>query len=236
MKCAICNCDIHGHYLVDHWQQAICAGHAVEYCSSCGRFVKPVDLHLADGRCICAYCQPSIVNHPSHIEWVEKRVRSILSSCGITNLPSDIPIRLVSPAEMANLTGSRQINLQQPGLTVTSRTATLLFSRCKHTIYIFNQVPKVWFAGILAHEMLHAWQNEKDIRLPSPLAEGFCNTGSYVVYNAIGNDLARHFIRNLEKDPNPIYGDGFRKVVEVYRRVKNLGEVMNLITHKIIQL
>lgn len=87
MKCTICNTEIRGRYWVDPWQQTICASHKVEHCSSCGRFVKPSDLHLPDGRCLCASCHSSVVRLPQHIEWVEKRVRSILASCGVADIP-----------------------------------------------------------------------------------------------------------------------------------------------------
>ena len=229
MKCVICDSDIRGRYLIDNWNQAICDCHIIEYCSSCGRFVRPTDLHLADGRCICSHCAPSIVSLPTHIQWVETRVRAILASYGISVIPKDVPIHLVTPSEMAKLHGTKQINLLQPGLTKTMQISALLFSHRKHKIYIFNQMPKIQFAGVLAHELLHVWQNEKGISLPPPLTEGFCNLGSYVVYKSIGNELAMHLIKNLENDPSPVYGDGFRKVFEVYKREGDLNKTMKCI-------
>ena len=90
-------------------------------------------------------------------------------------------------------------------------------------------MPKIQFAGVLAHELLHVWQNEKGISLPPPLTEGFCNLGSYVVYKSIGNELAIRMIKNLENDPSPVYGDGFRKVFEVYKREGDLNKTMKCI-------
>ena len=233
MKCTLCTSEIRGSYLLDTWHQPICACHKVEYCSSCGRFVKPTDLHLTDGRCLCSFCAPSIVSLPQHIEWVNKRVRSILVLHGINDLPVDIPIKLVTPAEMAKLNGSGQVNLLQPGLARTSKMTGLFFSRCKHSIYIFNHLPKIQFAGVLAHEMLHVWQNEKGISLSPMCTEGFCNLGSYVVYASIGTEVSRHFMKRLEEDPHPVYGDGFRKVLEVYRKIgSDLSKVMVHIRNK----
>ena len=234
MKCTICNTEIRGRYWVDAWHQSICAIHKVEYCSSCGRFVTPSDLHLSDGRCICSFCNPSIVRTSQHIEWVENRVRSILYKQGITNLPTSIPIKLVSPAEMAQLNRSKQINLCQPGLTRTNKMLGLFGTHCTHTIYIFDNLPKVQFAGVLAHEMLHVWQNEKEISLPAIYTEGFCNVGSYVVYQAINTELSQHFIAQLEKNPDSIYGDGFRKVVSFYKRASNLVSTMTLIKGAVV--
>lgn len=138
MKCSICNTDISGRYWIDAWGQTICADHKMNHCSSCGRFVKPTDTHLTDGRCLCAYCLPSVVRLPEHIVWVETRVRSILASHGISDIPKDIPIWLVSPTEMSKLSGSRHINLSQPGLTRTLKTMGLFFKHFSHRIYLLT--------------------------------------------------------------------------------------------------
>lgn len=232
MKCTICNTEIRGRYLIDTWHQPICAFHKVEYCSSCGRFVKPTDFHSGDGRCLCSFCQPSIVRTPQHIEWVEERVRDILSKQGITDLPTNLSIKLVSPVEMSHLNGTNQVSLFQPGLTRTSKTISMFTSHCTHVIYIFDNLPKIQFAGVLAHEMLHVWQNEKGITLSPIYTEGFCNMGSYVVYRAINTELSQHLIKQLEKDPNPIYGDGFRIVTDIYKNSNSLADTMNAICKK----
>lgn len=231
MKCTICNSDIRGRYLIDAWQQPICAHHTVEYCSACGRFVKPSDLHLPDGRCLCSFCQPSIVTTPQHIEWVEIRVRAILASHGITDISQNVPIHIVSPAEMARKNRSKQINLLQPGLTLTAQMMGLFFSKCRHTIYMFDYLPKVQFAGVLGHEMLHVWQNEKGISLPPPLTEGFCNVGSYVVYQSIGNELAKYYVKRLEENTDPVYGDGFKEVKRIYAERQDLLKTVERISY-----
>lgn len=231
MKCTLCGAELRGTYLIDSWQQPICACHKVESCSSCGRFVKPVDFHLPDGRCLCSFCKPSAVSLPLHVEWVETRVRSILSSHGIQDIPKDIPVKLVTPIEMARLNGSGQVNLLQPGLACTSKIVGLLMPRCNHTIYIFDYLPKVKFAGVLAHEMLHVWQHEKGISMPPMLTEGFCNLGSYLVYAAINTELSLHLMKSLEEDTDPIYGNGFRKVLEVYNWQRDLPKTINVINN-----
>ena len=212
MKCVICNTEIRGPYVLDAWNQAMCAAHKVEFCSSCGRFVKSTDLHLADGRCLCSLCRPSVVSAQPHIEWVEKRVRPVLAKYGIDGLPVNIPIKIVTPAEMAGVRGGGQITLEQHGLTKTIMAMGVCSKQYRHTIYILDSTPKIRFAGVLAHEMLHVWLNEKGASLSPMHTEGFCNMGSYVVYKEIDNELSLHMIKQMEKDPNPVYGDGFRCV------------------------
>lgn len=131
-------------------------------------------------------------------------------SWGISDIPKDIPIRLVSPTEMSNLAGSRHINLSQPGLTRTLKTMGLFFKHFSHRIYLFDYLPKIQFAGVLAHEMLHVWQNERSISLSSKYTEGFCNVGSYVVYSSINTELSRCLIKRMEDNPDSVYWDGAR--------------------------
>lgn len=226
MKCVICGAEIFGRYLVDVWGQPMCAGHKIEYCSSCGRFVKPSDLHLPDGRCLCPFCVPSVVRLQQHIDIVEQRVRPVLAKNGIGDLPAAIPIKLVPAAELARLNGSGQVNLNQQGLTKTLKSIGLHGPKCSHTIYMLDNLQKTRFAGVLAHEMLHVWMNEKGISLQPQLTEGFCNVGSYVVYKAINTEMSLNMIKMLEQDPSPVYGDGFRRVVELYRKCNSLTQVM----------
>ena len=91
---------------------------------------------------------------------------------------------------------------------------------------MLDNLPKIRFAGVLAHEMLHVWMNEKGIALQPMLTEGFCNVGSYVVYKAINTDMSLHMIKIMEQDPDPVYGNGFRKVVELYHKSNSLTQVM----------
>ena len=214
--------------MVDAWNQVMCAVHKVELCSSCGRFVKPTDLHLADGRSLCSLCRPSIVSAQPHIEWVEKRVRPILAKYGIGDLPANIPIKIVTPAEMASVKDGNQIVLGQHGLTKTIVSMGLCSKQFNHTIYILDNTPKIRFAGVLAHEMLHVWLNEKDASLSPMHTEGFCNMGSFVVYKEIANEISLHMIAQMEKNPNPVYGDGFRSVRRLFNG-KSLTELYNAI-------
>ena len=48
--------------------------------------------------------------------------------------------------------------------------------------------------------------------------EGFCNLASFIVLKGIDTDMAKIKVRNLELNPDSIYGVGFRKVKEYYDR------------------
>lgn len=228
MRCAICDRILIGTYLMDLWGQKICPTHNVQYCASCGRFAKPSDIHLTDGRHICTHCQPGIVHTTQHIQWVEQQVRDMMLKIGFNNLPTNIPIQLVTPQEIARINGSGIINLNQAGLTHYKGTSNGFSVRKQYTIYILNHLQKIKFAAVFAHELLHAWQYEKNISLSAPMTEGLCNLGAYLVLQRIDQEMARMLMKQLETDRDPVYGDGLRKVLALY---KQLGSVNNLVEY-----
>lgn len=212
MKCVICNQEIIGKYIFDSWGQGAHAHHRITFCSSCGRIIGDEEPILQDGRCICKVCQHSIVTSPDQIDWLDKQVRHILCGVGIKDIPANIPIEIVNAEKLMLLQGSAVVNTNQRGLTVTRQQVTLFSSKIEHNIYVLDHQPKVAFAGVLAHEMLHAWQNQQGIKVEQDVCEGFCNLGSYAVYSSIGNEMSKHCIEQLEKSTDPIYGSGYRKV------------------------
>ena len=131
---------------------------------------------------------------------------------------------------MSKINGTNIVNFNQAGLTkYRSISSTLSSLKKEYKIYVLDYFQKIKFAGVLAHELLHVWQYEKGISLSSQLTEGLCNLASYLVYEDINTDLSRMYIKFLQEDSDPIYGDGFRKVLEVYKRKKNIIDTVNFL-------
>ena len=213
VRCVICGQYILiGRYALDSWNQAAHDFHKISFCFSCGRIIVKNGLVLPDSRQLCEICQPSVVKTPLQIEWVDKRVRAILTSVSITDIPQDIQIEIVDPYQFMRIKGNNKIDLNQHGLAISKKITSKGVPKNEHKVYILDHLPKIAFAGVLAHELLHIWQNDKGINPPSDICEGFCDLGSYAVYSAINNQLALHFIEQLEKSDNPVYGEGYRKV------------------------
>ena len=232
MKCTICDEEITASYRTNRWKQAAHSYHEIHCCASCGRFVKSDNVGLSDGRYICAFCAPAIVKTKQQIEWVEQQVRPLLAQNGIKNFPTDIPIEIVTTTRMAKIQHRKEIIPTQLGLTMTKGIYGLLLKSMSHHIYILEGLHKILFAGTLAHEYLHAWQNERSIKLPPPRCEGFCNLGAFVVYRSIGNELAHFLYEQMRDSPDPIYGDGFREVKAIYDGAgeKCLMKTLNILT------
>lgn len=212
--CAVCGRVIVGTYKMDMWGQCFHAHHDVQMCASCGRVVAQDDTHLPYDRHICSHCVRAVVKKPEHIKWVYDRVQMIFKSKGL-DLPADVPVEIVDVARMAQLSGSGVLDNNRLGLTV-SGGAGWFGAAIKHNVYMLDGLHKVIFGGVLAHELLHVWQNEHHIVLPKVLCEGFCNLGSYLLYRSIENDMTNVLVINMMKDPDPIYGDGFRQVKALF--------------------
>ena len=102
-------------------------------------------------------------------------------------------------------------------------------------IYIVEGLHKILFAGVLAHEYLHVWQNERNIKLPSLYCEGFCNLGSYLVYRNISNELSHTLYVRMRDGNDPVYSEGFRQVKSVFdaQGGGDLMKTMNVLINKI---
>jgi len=213
VRCVICGqYIIIGRYALDSWNQAAHDFHKISFCFSCGRIIVKNGLVLPDSRQLCEICQPSVVKTPQQIEWVEKKVRAILSSVGIRDIPKNVQIEIIDPYQFMRIKGNNRIDLNQHGMATYNKISRNGVTKTEHKVYILDHLPKVAFAGILAHELLHVWQNDKGITPPNDICEGFCDLGSYAVYSVINNPTALHFIEQLDKSDNPVYGEGFRKV------------------------
>ena len=60
------------------------------------------------------------------------------------------------------------------------------------------------------------------------MTEGLCNLAAYLVLQRIDQEMARMLMKQLETDRDPVYGDGLRKVLALY---KQLGSVNNLVEY-----
>jgi len=80
-----------------------------------------------------------------------------------------------------------------------------------YTIYILNNLHQIEFEAVLAHEYLHVWQNEYNIKLTNADSEGLCNLGSKLIYDNYNNQFSK-ILKNLLYDDNTIYGKGYKNM------------------------
>lgn len=210
MKCLVCNSTITGQYYQDYWGNKVCHSHIdnheVTFCASCGSFVRTGD-NTGDGRSLCESCMASVIYSAEQIEKLKKYVLRRFMDIEVKfndKFLDSVKIDIVSPQRMAEIR-KQPVDIQNKGLTQTHSRNTLggkLFGvkdKFKHHIYILSYLPKIEFAATLAHEILHIWQIENGIQLPSLKCEGLCNMGSYIIYENMSVQKASYYKKVLWK-------------------------------------
>jgi hypothetical protein len=226
-RCAVCEKPIEGRMLIDPWGNKAHEKHGDHQtitCSSCMRIISDKTskggFRYPDGRTICGICKPTVVEKDNIIMKSRNTVLSLLYSIGITDIPVNIPINMV---DMENLKQYSKSSPKSDSKGFTTCLTTYKNNQAiskNQAIYILNGLPLLEFNGVLSHEMMHVWLNERDIKLTDPETEGFCNLGTMKVYQDDGSEFAKILLDNMEKDKNPIYGNGYQ---DMKKQLEALG-------------
>ena len=236
MICYICHKLLIGRYFIDVWGNKMCESHLnknVVHCVSCSAFTQR-EYTLEDGRVLCKTCYGAAIKPGDSIENVKNFVINCLFNIGFSDLRlEDITYEIVTAQKMAEIR-KKPVNTQIKGFTYSNITITTFgkstSKKFVHNIYILTHLANVDFAGTLAHEMLHAWLTQNEIKMSQKLEEGFCNMGNYLMYSSMSGELAKMLLKSLRENPDPIYGDGFREMFEHFKRlgwkelIKNVKE------------
>lgn len=228
-RCHVCDLPIQGQHIIDSWghQAHVYHGHhKTQLCEYCGRIISEATSNngviYSDGRLVCGICQLTAVNDQHKLHNATEQVKNLLATppASFNDIPYPIPIQLV---DLPNLKkqGGTKINSDSRGFTrshILSENKKRI--KIEHTIYILYGMPLLQFQAVLAHEMLHAWLTTKDITLPDKEMEGFCNLGSALIFQADSSTYSRLMLERMEKNPDPIYGAGYRLMTQ---QLKKLG-------------
>ena len=219
-RCDVCLQPIEGDYVKDLWGNISHTSHngkPYKMCSSCsvivsGRTSKGGFLY-SDGRVVCGRCRANAVFHPSSVAHLTHTVIDTLARSGFGDFPDNVTVTLVDLHSMKSKSGSDKKTTK--GFTRTSKTSVGSFTLySSHEIFILYGLPELEFKGVLAHELIHAWLNARKITLSRKETEGFCNIGSMLVYRHHDTPLAAALLDNMQNDPDPIYGDGYRSMLK----------------------
>lgn len=205
MNCLYCGKRIIGKYYYDWAGHTVCEKHFANIvtCASCGQYC---DVHAKDigmGMKICPHCQKYRIEQADS-DKVINFIKGIYAQTEVGHI-TNWHLKMVSAEKMYQLTHDKG----------TRGLAQAVGS--DYTIFIYRELSRVAFAQVLAHEMLHIYQYNRNIHPEKSLCEGFCNLGSYVVLKAIHVKEADAAIENMKKCTDPIYGDGFRHLLTIYK-------------------
>lgn len=234
LKCKVCEKTLVETFSVDYYGNKYHSYHESEFprCTCCSRLItKSITSggrNYSDGRSICNICFADAIFDQGRIRGLLEKVRSKLSSMGISIPSSQISISGVSVTELKRVAEDYYSNnvkgFCETNIITTNKNQTIY----SHRIYILNGLPAVNLESIIAHELLHVWiaQNTKR-ELSKSVTEGSCNYISYL-YLATQNPtvLSKQLIDEIENDPSPVYGGGFRAIKSKFSS-KTVSELLN---------
>ncbi len=223
LKCSICNEPIDGEYLIDDRGLKFHKYHEAELrrCDNCNRLISVKTtrggVKYSDGRNICNICKSKRLNSTSEYQRSLNQVISRLNNYGLRFNKSTIKLKTVDLDELQKISQNRHSkNIR--GYTHTSIETLGSKKTFNHTIYILNGIPPKYVESTIAHELMHIWISENiEHKLSSQLEEGSCNYISYTYLKSDYSDDAKDIIKQLQNNPDRIYGEGYRKVYERFR-------------------
>lgn len=211
MKCDFCNKDIDGQYLIDSWGQKFHPQHFDEAhrCGSCTNIIihnmTPKPKKLFDGREICSHCLKDSILNDNQMALCVDAVYKFYKMGGIVFPENNIRFKFVYSFNLGENTLGR-----------------MDFNGDKYTVSMLKGLNKTLFCGVLTHELMHVLINELQINFEMYESEGLCELAKYFALKMFDSKHAETWIKSMETNPDPIYGEGFRVMKERVRQHKSI--------------
>ena len=236
-KCAVCGKPlINTNYVVDIFGNKFHEKHKNEFpkCDNCGRLIcKRITnggVRYSDGRNVCNLCARGSVKGNEEVRKIFRMTVNELKSLGFSVNLKNVTVYAADRNILKKAAGREYndaLNGYTKGIIERSEYGTTVSETKRFTIYALDGIPYDYLESILAHELMHVWllQNTS-IKHSKQLEEGSCNYLSYLLIRRKGSANSKYIIKNLENDPSPVYGEGFRKVKKKFQ-YKSLPDLLN---------
>ena len=218
-RCAYCGKPLVGEYMIDHWGTKYCKEHPKQYpaCSFCGRLVPPQQQEQgvsSSGSVRCPACRASAIENVEQARPVFSQLIRWVNSQGLMYNNLHLTLELCDRPKLAKLL---KVHAETHALGVTTGETHTLNGRVTRTevsgVAILEGLPTTLFQGTTIHELGHVWLIVHGVKgLPSWAEEGFCELLSYRYYTQLNTPESRYYAKGIEQNPNPVYGEGFRRV------------------------
>lgn len=238
LRCVVCGGIIQGDYLIDYWGDGYHKSHqgVVSQCDFCQRFIygELLDgmVRLPDDRRLCGKCAPSSIASTGKVRLIFAKAAEVLASNGMEVDIAQIEILLVGTDELKRVASSSSHDTKGFSDYLVKKN---IFGQVKSEsikVYLLNGMPRTQMTSTAAHELAHVWQFQNGRLDQDPaVSEGSCNFAAYLVLRALGGENADFVIDNMLKDPDPVYGEGFRRVKR-YAEKEGLQAWLKLLQEK----
>jgi hypothetical protein len=240
-RCSVCNKGMSNVTIMTTPQ-----GRQVMLCPSCRQGPKcyfctlPNDGGiLSDGRNICAACQRTAVNEPEMVRRLFRQVRYALSRWFGFDNTHPIELKIVDYQELERVgkniyqaAGGRRLALMLYQQEYQERVSgsgkkERIITRETCRIYVLKSTPELMLRDALAHELTHDHLRHKVGQVKDLTSEeGFCELVASLYNIKTGKPEMN---KNKEVNPDPVYGEGFRKMRSIYKKTGSLRKTMSYI-------
>jgi hypothetical protein len=155
---------------------------------------------------LCRRCAATSIRTQADVKRELPGVKRQLTGLGIRTV-RPVLVQLASPEMLRGIAGHDAL-----GATVSRGTDVV-------DLFVRQDLPLLKFGTTVAHEVMHSYMTQNDFgQVPSRVAEGLCQLLAYAWIIRQNGMLATAERRQIEDNPDPIYGDGFRQAREAARR------------------
>ncbi len=224
-KCYVCNKPIKGAYLKNYWGQIYHPYHKnhIKKCEYCSRIIKNPQKDV-NGFYVCNICKKKLITDSFDAERKVSQIAKILYKFGIDIDLNQVNIKLCDFDEFKKISVQNTITSDNKGMAEYIIKNFGNRKEKSYNIYLLKDMPDFTFVEVAAHELMHIWFYENvELEQKPALVEGSCNLAAYLVLNElkkqqpfrllqIDKEDAEYSIVKLEKNDDPVYGDGFRTI------------------------
>ena len=209
-------------------------------CSACGRACPESYLEDAHGSIFCPECHSLSTGCPfcgrtlpsgtscficvplvSNFAAAAREFDEAISWFKGTGVPFHWTLRDIQLSLTANVPTNRHTisaGQRRLGLTEVRWIENGLGRRYTISVTMQLSLPSLLYRGVAAHELGHVWLLTSGLsHLRDEDAEGFCELISYLYYRSLITPEAAQNARRIRDNPDPIYGGGFRNIVETHK-------------------
>lgn len=232
-RCVFCHEPLPTTYLSNGWGERFCRYHEDEFetCAFCFRLIPEPDRGFwhPDNYPRCQLCDDMGIEAGGFARDVVGDMIDWVRNEGLTlTQPVQFSVRLVGRSDLHRA--------GRPPTTITRGIASVTRTNGTNApvyldIRLLNGMPSPLFEGVTVHELGHAWLACRHIATLGKLEEeGFCELLAYRYYTYLGSRDADYHATLIETNTDPVYGNGFRRLRFLERRVGFDRIVSNLIT------
>ena len=217
-RCAYCGQPLTSEFLVDQWGTKFCKEHEKQYphCDFCGRLISPQQQesggHAESTR--CPICRSTSVETIHEAQPLFQQCKQWVSRQGLKYNNQRLSLELVDRAKLARYLS---IRTEPHALGATMSSTYVQDGQVVRTeiggVAVLQGLPAPLFQGVTIHELGHVWLLVQGIsNLPMWAEEGFCELLAQRFHTEINSPEHLRYARNIERNPNSVYGEGYRRV------------------------